>query len=237
LTLVQVTAILIGMKQVALALPEPRTWGGRRKGAGRKPARPGARIPHTARPWHDRVHPVHVTFRVVRGIRLRDFAVAREIGTSFRAMVGGAREEEFRILEFCLLDDHVHLIIEARDRRAFSRGMQAVAIRLAKAVNRALGRRNQQVIQERYHAHVLRTPTEVRNALRYVMLNGRKHGAPDDEFVDGLDSRSSARWSTAWRDHRPDPSPPPVSRPRTHLARSGWRKHGLLEISGGCESF
>jgi hypothetical protein len=43
-------------------------------------------------------------------------------------------------------------------------------------VNKALGRRGQ-VVRERYHFRVLATPTEVRNALRYVLLDGTKHAA------------------------------------------------------------
>ena len=219
------------MKQVALRLREPKTLGGRRKGAGRKKVSPGRRIPHRARPWHDEANPVHVTVRVVGGLGLRRHFVAAAIGASFRAMVGGPREDAFRVVEFCILDDHVHLLVEARNRRALSKGMAAVNIRLSKAVNRALGRKGR-VIQDRYHAHVLETPTEVRNALRYIFENGRKHGAPEHEFVNGFDTRSSARWSTAWHGHTPDPSPPPVAAARTHLLRVLWHKHhGRLTLS------
>ena len=52
-----------------------RRWGGRRAGAGRKPAglRPG--VPHTARPLHQERHPVHVTLRAARHLpSLRDCA-------------------------------------------------------------------------------------------------------------------------------------------------------------------
>src|SRR5512134_1399202 len=44
-----------------------RTWGGRRKGAGRKPSvpgKPGAK--HRRRPDFDGRHPLHVTLRVTR---------------------------------------------------------------------------------------------------------------------------------------------------------------------------
>jgi REP element-mobilizing transposase RayT len=182
---------------------------------------------HRTRPWHDGELPVHITVRVVRAARLRGFKVAAEVGRALRAMVGGEREPSFRVCEFSLQADHVHLLIEARDREALSRGMRAVNVRLAKAVNRALGRRGR-VVQDRFHAHVLRTPTETRHALLYVLHNGHKHGVPADELVDGLDTRSSARWSTAWRDHTPDPAPAPVSRPRTYMLARLWRQKGLL---------
>ena len=37
-----------------------RTWGGARRGAGRKPAGDRARAPHSAREEVRRYHPVHV---------------------------------------------------------------------------------------------------------------------------------------------------------------------------------
>jgi hypothetical protein len=84
--------------------------------------------------------------------------------------------------------------VEADEPPRFERGVRGLAIRVAKAVNRALGRRGR-VWADRYHAHLLRTPREVRNALVYVLNNFRKHvrGAR------GLDPRSSARWFDGWR--------------------------------------
>lgn len=52
------------------------------------------------------------------------------------------------------------------------------------------GRRGR-VLADRYHAHILRTPSEVRNAVRYVRDNHRKHArgvAP--AFVDPYTSAS-----------------------------------------------
>ena len=85
----------------------------------------------------------------------------------------------------------IHLIVEASDRVALSRGVQGLCIRLARAVNRACGRRGS-VFADRYHARALKTPRAVRFALRYVLLNAHKHGsgAPAG-FVDGC---SSAPW-------------------------------------------
>ena len=69
-----------------------------------------------------------------------------------------------------------------------ARGVQGVAIRVARAINRVLCRRGR-VWDGRYHAHILRSQREVRNALVYVLSNFKKHlrGA----F--GLDPRSLAR--------------------------------------------
>jgi len=73
-----------------------------------------------------------------------------------------------------VLGNHLHLIAEAEDKRALSRGMQGLQIRLARRLNKALGRAGR-VFADRYHAHVLRTPTETRRALAYVFNNAKKH--------------------------------------------------------------
>jgi len=168
-----------------------RTWGGRRTGAGRKPA-PGRRpMPHRRRAPHDPRCPVHVTMRAtpdlpsLRGDRL--FAAIRR---ALRAASGST----FRLIHYSIQSDHLHLVVEADGPTRLAHGMQGLAIRVARAVNRALARRGA-VWSQRYHAHLLRTPREVRNALVYVLVNWRKHilGAR------GLDPRSSAAWFTGWR--------------------------------------
>jgi hypothetical protein len=68
------------------------------------------------------------------------------------------------------------MLAEAQSREALSRGVQGLAIRLARAINRVLHRAGE-VWADRYHARALRTPREVRNALVYVPNNWRKHGA------------------------------------------------------------
>jgi len=68
------------------------------------------------------------------------------------------------VLQFSVQRDHIHLLVEAPDGRALSRGLQGLAIRIAKGVNRILGRRGR-VWADRFHARALRTPREVRNAL------------------------------------------------------------------------
>src|SRR5436305_1175470 len=91
-----------------------------------------------------------------------------------RAIVGKANAS-FQILDYSVQQDHVHLIVEAGDKRALSRGMQGLCIRAAKSINRALSRRGK-VFADRCHARVLKTVREVVNAVRYVIDNFKKHG-------------------------------------------------------------
>jgi putative transposase len=119
------------------------------------------------------------------------------------------------------------LLVEAENTVALSRGMQGLGIRLAKAVNRVLARHGA-VWGDRYHARDLRTPSEVRNGLAYVLLNARKHGI----VLRGADPCSTAAWFGGWREtiDRP-PDPCPVVRARTWLLCVGWRRSGSISIS------
>jgi len=168
-----------------LSFPPPRTRGGRRAGAGRK-LTPGRRpsVPHRSRPAHSAAHPVHATLRSA----LRCLRAAR-LFPAVRRALAAASHGEFRILHFTVQDDHLHLIVEADDSRALGRGLRGLAIRVARAVNRTLGRRGA-VWTDRYHARALTSPRPVRHALVYVLMNRRKHY----EGERGLDPCSSALW-------------------------------------------
>src|SRR5438105_8297162 len=74
----------IKMKQ--LELP---TWGGRRKGAGRKPKGPRERVSHKPRPRFDRPVPAHVTLRVREHVwNLRSRRAYRRIRAAFEKARG-----------------------------------------------------------------------------------------------------------------------------------------------------
>ena len=201
-----------------------RSWGGRRAGAGRKPKLGRRSMPHRRRAPHDPRCPVHVTLRAASGIpSLRGARIFAGIERAFAA----ASHRRFRLLQFSVQSDHLHLLVEADAPTRRARGVQGLAVRTAKAINRALRRRGT-VWAERYHAHALRTPREVRNAFVYVLNNVRKHVAG----VRGLDPRSSARWFAGWRTTvERIIGRSPVVAPRTWLAAVGWRRRGLIDIN------
>src|SRR5262245_5213471 len=212
------------VRPVQLSLPTPCRWDGRRRGAGRKRA-PGSRpgVPHRSRPAHVAAHAVHVTLRAVEALRcLRSCRVFPAV----RCAIAAASRADFRVVEFSVQGDHVHLIAEAAHGRALSGGIRGLAIRLARAVNRSLARRGR-VFADRYHCRSLTTPRAVRHALVYVLMNIRKHSDIGPE----LDPCSSAAWFTGWRSPRMVAAigPPPVRVARTWLARIGWRRHGLID--------
>src|SRR5205809_4688843 len=199
---------------IQLLLPAPRTRGGRRSGVGRK-VTPGRRpsVPHRRRPVHVAAQPVHVTLRAVEAIRC--LRAARVFPHVRRALAVSSRED-FRIVQFTVQNDHVHLIAEADTGRGLSSGVGGLAIRIARAVNRALGRTGR-VWEERYHARALATPRAVRNALVYVLTNFRKHL----KHVAGIDPCSSAAWFSGWCEPPPAHGigPPPAATAPTWLGR------------------
>src|SRR5689334_25378563 len=116
-------------RPVQLELPL-RSWGGRRKGAGRKPKggrQPGWKpgVPHLARPELKERHPVHVTLRLRQGVpSLRHKPLTRLVFDAFR---NAKTKHGVRLVHFTVQTNHLHLIAEAQDARALSRAMQGLA--------------------------------------------------------------------------------------------------------------
>lgn len=213
--------------QLALRFEPPR-WGGARVGAGRKPGN-RSKVPHRTRPIHRRYHPVHVTLRARAG--LPSFREGALFGEMKKALRGASRSPAvgaaFRVVAFSVQSNHLHLVVEAHDAAALSRGMQGLAVRVARAVNRVLGVRGR-VFRERFHSRELRTPREVRNAMVYVLMNAKKHG---ERIPSGVDAFSSAPWFEGFASRLARPNEDsPVAAPRTWLGARGWRKRGLVRL-------
>jgi REP element-mobilizing transposase RayT len=156
-----------------LPMSEPKTWGGRRKNAGRKPNAERALVSRKAREEVNGRWPVHVTIRV-----LPEIPSLRVLnGWVRRALIAGSRRDGFRLIHFAILGNHLHLIAEGDDRVSLSRGIQGLAIRIARAVNQALSRKRGKVFSDRYHEHVLKSPRETKAAVNYLIHNYRKHCA------------------------------------------------------------
>lgn len=182
-------------------------------------------MPHALRPELTEREPVLVTLKVRRevwGLRSR-----RAFSRILRGLEAAKERNGTRIVQFSVQHDHVHLIVEAKDRVALARGAQGLSVRLARALNRMMNRKGA-VFADRYHARVLRTPRQVRHAIAYVLCNARKHGvAPRTRRW--LDPCSSACAFDGWRDLEAAEGSAPVAAPRSWLLRVGWRRLGLLD--------
>jgi putative transposase len=189
----------------------PNAWGGRRAGAGRPPgSRRSKRMSHAARPPVSPHRPHHVTVRVTRGTwNLRSQRCFRPVQ---RALELARERPGFRVVHFSVQHNHVHLIVEADDRRAMSNGLRALLARVARGLNGVMDVSGPR-FDDRYHQHVLATPTEVRNALHYVIGNRATH---------------LARWGRSIARDVVDPfssiAEPRVKKPRSWLLREGWTR-------------
>lgn len=202
-----------------------KSWGGSRGGAGRKPAGPRSRVAHDARPRHCARHPVHLTVRLRSGLptlRRQDARAAIS-----RAFARGRDRFGFRLAHFSLQSNHLHLLAEAGDGRALSRGMQGLLVRIARALN-ALWKRSGSVFADRFHARALTTPREVRAALVYVLHNARHHGIQ----LLGVDPYSSGPWFDGWTSNvaRAIGLPSIVAAAKTWLLSEGWLLHGRIGV-------
>ncbi len=188
----------------------PTTWGGRREGAGRKPLPEGKRrVSHLARERFEKATPVHVTLRVGRHVwNLRSARSFRRIVRAFAAHKG---RHPLRLIEFTVQGNHLHLVVEADSNEALSRGMQGLAIRIARALN-AMMKRTGHVFADHYHSRLLRTPTELVRAIAYVLGNaahhfGRRGADPFASSGIALEIRARA-----------------LDAPQTWLVLIGWRR-------------
>ncbi len=213
--------------------------GGKRRGAGRKPKGPRASERHKTRPHLAYYHPVHVTLRIVDGIRnLR----TRDLYKALRwATLSVARRQQhwFRIVHISIQHNHVHLICEASDRMSLARGVQGFEVSAAKHINRTLGRRGR-VFADRYHARHLKSPRSVKHAVSYVLNNWRHHHADRgktwlvDPFSSGISFRGWKELAGATVMWKPPPTYDPlwVWLPRTWLLQQAHGAIGARDVPG-----
>ncbi|MEM7311054.1 MAG: transposase [Planctomycetota bacterium] len=146
----------------------------------------------------------------------------------------GKEKPGFRVLEFAVLSNHLHFLVQADSRDELSRGMQGLLVRIARWLNKYWGRRGK-VFGERFFASAARTKRAVRNALRYVLQNGRRHGIR--LRADRPDPYTSGPWFRRWegrvnRPFRDDESPVAMIRPTANNLEAVYRRCflGLTEL-------
>lgn len=83
---------------------------------------------------------------------------------------------DVKLIHFAVQGNHIHLILEARSHEDLAKAMKGLCVRIGRKLNARMGR-NGQVFADRYHSHLLRTPTQVHRAVAYVRNNHRNHMA------------------------------------------------------------
>ena len=220
--------------QLEINLTQP-TWGGARDGAGRKRLATKHDASHGPRPEHVARFPVHVVLRTRSEVRrLRRGYVLRKVRRALHVVA--VREAGFRVVHMSIQHNHLHLLVEAENKLALSRGMQAFAISAARAINRSQNRTGK-VFALRYHATTISSRRQTRHALAYVLNNWRRHEedrrggrraarALVDPYSSGV---SFEGWSVGAFDVPDDYVPLAVSAARTWLLREGWKLYGAIE--------
>lgn len=203
--------------------------GSKRKRAGRKPAPERPNVRHYTRPRHSKWNPIHITMRAVTGLpSFREPALY----LAFEQSVRLTQRPDFRIVEFSVQTNHLHLIVEAQSNEALARGMKSFEVRTNRRFNSTSGRGRGKVWADRYHREDLTTPRQVRNALVYCLANFRKH-TTHMAGARTIDWCSSARWFTGWNAQRTsanDNEPRPSSLARVPLLTHLWHaRHGLID--------
>jgi REP element-mobilizing transposase RayT len=194
------------------------------KRPGRKPTGRRRDPRHRTRPEVVARHPVHVVLRVTGEVgTLRKLRAYRAIRGALGTCLARA---DYRIVHVSIQANHLHLLVEADDKRALARGMQGFAISAAKRLNRALRRRRGDVFAYRYHATAVTSPTQARNAIAYILNNWRRH-RHDARAPWRIDPYSSADAFRGWatpHGYAPRREPLPVAAPTAWLLTDGFAR-------------
>jgi len=171
-----------------LSLKRTSGWGGRRKNAGR-PNKSNT-VNHMKREQVSARHPQLITLKLRGNLpNLRQKRLFKEFQTGIQL----AGRLGFRVIQYSLQSNHIHLLVEAKDHTSLARGVQSLAGRLAKILRKLVGGRGS-VFSGRYHRRALKTPTEMKRALQYVLLNTAKHL----KMIEHLDPFSSGVTFAHW---------------------------------------
>ncbi|MBX3230713.1 MAG: hypothetical protein KIT84_00740 [Labilithrix sp.] len=170
------------------------------------------------------------------------------VGPSFRAQrvhaaivgqIAACVARGVRVVHYSVQHDHLHLLVEADDKKEAARRLQLLFSRIAFAVNR-VSHRHGSLFRDRHHRRALSSPSETRNVLVYLFFNARKHDIQHGRATNAsfeLDPMTSAPWFDAWHPvARPPPeafararaprASPPTATPRTWMASEGWLRAG-----------
>jgi hypothetical protein len=137
-------------------------WGGRRKGAGRKP-NPGPRkSPHRTRPTVTPELPVLVKLRTLPHVpSLQGKKIVKLLSEMFAAAHDrlGAH-----ILDYSVRAHAIAILVQATDETVLMRAMKGLSVRIARGLNRHTGDAGK-VMFDRYQVKVLPTRAEAERVI------------------------------------------------------------------------
>jgi REP element-mobilizing transposase RayT len=124
--------------------------------------------------------PVHVTLRVRRHVyNLRSRRCFKSLENAFFA---GGNKFGLRLNHFSVQGNHVHLIVEADDNRALSRGMQGLTIRMARSLNRVMQRRGSVFADRSIHTSSAPRPKPATPSTTSCTIGNNTPASKDDLY-------------------------------------------------------
>ena len=150
------------------------------KNAGR-PAIHDKGIRHRKREEIKRARPLHLTIKLNRA-QMQNKMILKHLKHSIKR----GRLKGLRIIHFSLQNDHVHLYAESESNLILTQGMKALGVSFAKRINKHFKTKGQ-VYKTRFHLRVLRSASEAKNVINYILKNGVKHNRTKS-FIDSYSS-------------------------------------------------
>jgi putative transposase len=208
--------------QMTLDFRRRRKDGRLAKKPGPKPKRFKTDVPHRTREAVEARYPVHVSLRVTPEVaRLRTRKAYQAVRGALRLC---AARSDYRVVQICIQETHIHALVEAESKDALARGMQGFEVSVAKRLNKAMGRKRGKVFAHRYHAETIKTPTQARNTLVYLFNNWKKHRVDGPWRIDPWSSAAQFQgWATP-HGYAPPREPLPVVSAQSWLLREGWAR-------------
>jgi REP element-mobilizing transposase RayT len=128
---------------------------------------------------------VHLTLRLREGLpNLR----TRKGAQLVKLAILGAQNSGLRVIHFAILSNHIHLICEALSLDVLMNSMKSLTSRLGIHIRRLVKEQKHQIkrlealdqsglgiFRGRYNMQTIEGPTQMKHALKYVLLNPAKH--------------------------------------------------------------
>lgn len=109
--------------------------------------------------------------------RQQVFVNAVQVQRYNEMLIDAAHNTGFRLLAYCFMPDHLHLLVEGSEGTDLAQLMKAFKQVSSHDYKRRVG---QPLWQRSYYDHVLRRPDELQTAVEYILDNPARAGLADD---------------------------------------------------------
>lgn len=135
--------------------------------------------PHKQRPFLHARYPIHITLQIIHTVdNLHQHYIYQTIRET---TLTTTQHEDFRIVQLSIQQTHIHLLIKTNNKHTLTKKIQDFQISTTKHLNATISknkpspRRKNIMFRDHYHAEIITSPRQTRQALSYVANNWRKH--------------------------------------------------------------